>query len=36
MPAPQDKHGRPVYIELLGRTDCAKMLEYTTIDRILK
>ncbi len=32
----QDKYGRPVYIELLGKIDCVKMLEVTTQEKILK
>ncbi|EFJ43035.1 hypothetical protein VOLCADRAFT_66295 [Volvox carteri f. nagariensis] len=30
-----DKYGRPVYIELLGQTDPAKILEATTLDRLM-
>lgn len=30
-----DKYGRPVYIELLGRSDPAKILENTTLDRLM-
>mmetsp|Transcript_2354 Transcript_2354/g.3912 ORF Transcript_2354/g.3912 Transcript_2354/m.3912 type:complete len:337 (-) Transcript_2354:688-1698(-) len=32
----QDKFGRPVYIELLGVTDCARMLEVSPQDLILQ
>mmetsp|Transcript_14390 Transcript_14390/g.31119 ORF Transcript_14390/g.31119 Transcript_14390/m.31119 type:complete len:311 (-) Transcript_14390:247-1179(-) len=31
----QDKFGRPVYIELLGKTDCTKILQHTTLERLL-
>eukprot|EP00798_Chlamydomonas_sp_ICE-L_P003578 gene3578-13657_t len=30
-----DKYGRPVYYELLGKTNCCKMLEHSTEKRIL-
>ena len=32
----QDKYGRPVYIELLGKTDCIKMLKVAEQERIVK
>eukprot|EP00200_Dunaliella_tertiolecta_P019845 CAMPEP_0202404792 /NCGR_PEP_ID=MMETSP1128-20130828/5934_1 /ASSEMBLY_ACC=CAM_ASM_000463 /TAXON_ID=3047 /ORGANISM="Dunaliella tertiolecta, Strain CCMP1320" /LENGTH=296 /DNA_ID=CAMNT_0049009347 /DNA_START=58 /DNA_END=945 /DNA_ORIENTATION=+ len=31
-----DKNGRPVYIEMLGKTDCAQMLNITTVDKFYK
>uniref|UniRef100_A0A7S0RLK1 CRAL-TRIO domain-containing protein n=1 Tax=Chlamydomonas leiostraca TaxID=1034604 RepID=A0A7S0RLK1_9CHLO len=31
-----DKFGRPVYIELLGQTDCTKMLTVASQERIMK
>lgn len=31
-----DKDGRPVYIELLGKVDAAKILQATTIERYLQ
>ncbi|GIL72327.1 hypothetical protein Vretimale_3992 [Volvox reticuliferus] len=30
-----DKYGRPIYIELLGQTDPSKILEATTLDRLM-
>ena len=33
--ASQDKYGRPVYIELLGVTDCVKMLQVTPQEQIM-
>lgn len=36
LPLAQDKYGRPVYIELLGVTDCVKMLQVSPMEQILK
>ncbi|GLC35857.1 hypothetical protein PLESTB_000513000 [Pleodorina starrii] len=30
-----DKYGRPVYVELLGQTDASKILEATTLERLM-
>ncbi|KAG2438205.1 hypothetical protein HXX76_005809 [Chlamydomonas incerta] len=30
-----DKFGRPLYVELLGQTDASKMLEHTSMERLL-